>query len=137
MCVGWAMVFCFVLLGLVLDALHAFKLGYYLDVSNETRRLVWTLAHSHGTLIGLVHLAFAAGLGRLALGETGLRTVSWGLVGAGVIMPLGFFFGGFGIHGGDPGPAIFLVPVGGLALAAAAGVATVGALRARPGASRE
>ena len=26
----------------------------------EARRLMWTLAHTHGTLLGLVHLAFSA-----------------------------------------------------------------------------
>ena len=48
---GWWALFVFLMLGLVLEALHAFKFGYYLDSSNETRRLVWRLAHAHGTLI--------------------------------------------------------------------------------------
>ena len=57
--VGWWSMLVFLTLGVVLEALHAFKAGFYLDVSQETRRLMWTLAHAHGTLFGLVHIAFA------------------------------------------------------------------------------
>ena len=49
-------------LGLVLETLHGFKIGAYLDVSNETRRLMWRLAHVHG-------------LKRLVAGLPGLVTV--------------------------------------------------------------
>ena len=60
---GWWSLATFGLLGLVLETLHGFKVGAYLDVSNETRRLMWTLAHAHGTLLGLVHLGFASRFG--------------------------------------------------------------------------
>ena len=59
---GWWSLAVFLTLGLVLEALHGFKLGFYLDVHNQTRRHMWTLAHAHGTLLGLVHIAFAASL---------------------------------------------------------------------------
>ncbi|HEY8174006.1 MAG TPA: hypothetical protein VIH21_13040, partial [Dehalococcoidia bacterium] len=52
---GWWSLFVFATLGLTLEALHGFKVRAYLDVSNDTRRLMWTLAHAHGTLLGLVH----------------------------------------------------------------------------------
>ncbi len=61
--VGWWAILLFVSVGLVLETLHGLKAPFYLDVGNEARRLMWTLAHSHGTLFGLLNVAFA-GLGR-------------------------------------------------------------------------
>jgi cbb3-type cytochrome oxidase subunit 1 len=114
---GWWSLLVFLSLGLVLEALHGFKVPQYLNVSNETRRLMWTLAHAHGTLLGLVNLAFALSVRLLpewAARERGiasvcLRASTW-------LMPAGFFFGGVWIHGADPGLAILLVPAGGLLL---------------------
>ena len=59
---GWWSLFLFLVLGFLLEGLHAFKVGWYVDVSSQTRRLMWTLAHAHGTLLALVHLAFATTL---------------------------------------------------------------------------
>jgi len=56
--IGWWSLLCFATVGLVLEMLHGFKVRAYLDVSNETRRLMWTLAHAHGTLLSLVHVIF-------------------------------------------------------------------------------
>ena len=56
---GWWSLLVFLSLGLGLETLHGFKVGWYLDVANEARRLTWTLAHAHGTLLGLIHLGFA------------------------------------------------------------------------------
>ena len=52
-------VFVFATLGLLLEALHGFKLGLYLDVDQETRRLLWRLGHAHGTLLGLLNVGYA------------------------------------------------------------------------------
>ena len=52
----WALLF-FLSLGAVLETLQGFKIGWYLDVGNETRRLMFTLAHAHGTLLALVNIA--------------------------------------------------------------------------------
>ena len=41
------------------------------------------------------------------------------LTAASVLLPLGFFLGGFGIAGGDPGVGIAFVPLGAFALFAA------------------
>ena len=57
--VGWLALLVFLSLGIILESLHGFKVGLYLDVSNQTRRFMWTLAHAHGTLLALVNLAFA------------------------------------------------------------------------------
>ena len=56
---GWWALCGFVLLGIVLEGLHGLKLGFYLDLSNATRRHMWTLAHAHGTLLGLINIAYA------------------------------------------------------------------------------
>ena len=54
---GWWSLLVFASAGLVLESLHGFKVRAYLDTSNETRRLMWTLAHAHGTLLALVNVA--------------------------------------------------------------------------------
>src|SRR6516162_5777746 len=60
--IGWWSVLVFLTLGIALELLHGFKAGWYLDVSNSTRRLMFTLAHAHGTLLGLLNIAFAVSL---------------------------------------------------------------------------
>src|SRR4051795_4207629 len=62
---GWWGLLLFLSLGIALEALHGFKAGFYLDPAHRLRRLLWTLAHAHGTLLALVHVGFAAGLGQL------------------------------------------------------------------------
>lgn len=110
----WSLVF-WLAFGLALEALHGVKAGWYLDVGTETRRLMLTLAHAHGTLLALVNIA--AGL--TARGVTGLnvtRGASLALRGGSVLLPLGFLLGAFGVFGGDPGVGVWLAPVGGVLL---------------------
>ncbi len=118
--IGWWSVFGFGALGLSLELLHGFKVGAYLDAGNETRRLMWTLAHAHGTLLGLVHIAFAATLGLVSIAADKLRLVSRTLVGASVLLPGGFFLGGVRFYAGDPGIGVALVPAGAALLLVAA-----------------
>ena len=59
---GWWSLLVFLTLGFTLELLHGFKVGMYLDASNETRRLMWTLAHAHGSLLGLIHVLFGLSL---------------------------------------------------------------------------
>jgi hypothetical protein len=114
---GWGLLLVFLSLGAVLEALHGFKVAYYVDVANEARQTMWRLAHAHGTLLGLLHLAFAATLQLAAEWQDGSRRLaSRALVGAGVLLPAGFFLGGFFIRGGDPGLGILLVPLGAVLL---------------------
>jgi len=118
--VGWWALLIFLTAGLALEALHGFKIEAYLKVTNETRRLMWTLAHAHGTLLGLVNLAFASSLRVLpAWPEPSKRFASSALIAATILMPAGFFLGGVFIYAGDPGLGILLVPVGGILLFAA------------------
>lgn len=119
--IGWTALFISITLGVVLEGLHAVKAPLYLDVGQETRRLMWTLAHTHGTLLGLVHLA-TAGTAAL-LGEAVVSLLaSRLLLGGVVLLPLGFFLGGFGVYQGDPGLGVFLAPVGALATVLGAGL---------------
>lgn len=117
--VGWWSLFCFATLGLVLESFHGFKVRAYLDVANETRRLMWTLAHAHGTLLGVLNVLFGLCL-RIAPEMVGRpQRISTALIGATAIMPLAFFLGGIAFYGGDPGIGVLLLPVGALLLLAA------------------
>ena len=114
---GWWWLFVFAGLGLMLETMHGLELGWHIDAPNETRRLMWTLAHAHGTLLGLVNVAFGVtvrGLPRWP--ERAGRLASACLLGGSVLVPGGFFLGGAVIHSGDPGVGILLLPLGGLLL---------------------
>lgn len=118
---GWLWLAVFVAAGLVLEALHGMKVGAYLDLSQAPRRHMWTLAHAHGSLIGLVHLGLAATLhARPELDARAVRLGSRCLIAAGVLLPLGFALGGVWTFAGDPGLGVLLVPPGGVLLLLAA-----------------
>jgi len=111
---GWWSLLFFLSLGLVLETMHGLKVGWYIDVANSTRRLMWTLAHAHGTLTSLVHLVFAFALHTLpATGGRWMRSASACLIASTILLPGGFFLGGIVIYAGDPGLGILLSPVGG------------------------
>jgi hypothetical protein len=116
---GWWSLALFTTVGLLLEAGHGLKLGWYLDVGNATRRLSFTLGHAHGTLLGFANIAFALSLERARMTATAVGRASLALRAATVMMPLGFILGGFGIYAGDPGLSIVLVPPGGLLLVVA------------------
>lgn len=74
---------------------------------------MWTLAHAHGTLVGLVHIAFAVSLPSLPrLTAPQRRLVSRALMATTPLLPGGFFLGGIRFYSADPGVGIALVPVG-------------------------
>lgn len=106
---GWSFLLAFVVLGAVLESMHGFKVDWYLAVGHETRRLMWRLAHAHGTFLALVHIAFAVSVAHAARAP---RLASSCLTAATIALPAGFFLGGFGASGGDPGIGILLVPLG-------------------------
>jgi hypothetical protein len=114
---GWWSLLLFTMLGLMLESLHGFKVRAYLDVSNETRRLMWTLAHAHGALLSIVHVMF--GLIVRVAPETSAQSrplISWCLIAASILLPGGFFLGGAAFYGGDPGVGVLLVPVGAVSM---------------------
>jgi len=116
---GWWALLVFLSLGMVLEVFHGFKVGWYLDTSNETRRLMWTLGHAHGTLLAVVNLAFGVTVAMLPRLKARLRPwVSGCLLAATVLIPGGFFLGGAVIHAGDPGVGIVLLPLGAVFLLA-------------------
>jgi hypothetical protein len=112
---GWWSLLVFLSLGGMLEILHGFKVGWYVDVGNDMRRLMFTLAHAHGTALALVNIA--AGLtARNVKRLTPRSSVSFSLIWAGILFPVGFFLGGVVTYGGDPGLGIWLVPIAALLL---------------------
>ena len=123
LCYGWWSLLVWLTLGLLLEVLHGLKAGWYLDVGNETRRLMFTLGHAHGTLLALINLAAGLTIRNVPDCEVS-RVASNALLAAGLLLPLGFLLGGIWIYGGDPGLGIWLVPFGGaLLFVGVAGVA--------------
>ena len=115
-------------LGLALEALHGFKVAWYLEF--ETRRLLWTLAHAHGVLVSVLTIGFGFMIQRVDPGPWQRRTAAM-LLAALVLLPGGFLLGGIFVYGGDPGPAVALAPSGG-ALLLAAVLSTAIRYRSRP-----
>ncbi len=110
----WALAL-FLTLGATLEAFHGFKVGFYLDVSNETRRLMWTLAHAHGALLGVINVVVGVAwraAPELTESRRGASLASKMLMAATVLLPAGFFSGGVTFYSGDPGIGIALVPPG-------------------------
>jgi hypothetical protein len=134
---GWWSLLVFAAVGLVLESFHGFKVRAYLDVSNETRRLMWTLAHAHGTLLAVVHIVF--GLTVKVVPERNLvhqNVISRCLIGASVLLPGGFFLGGIAFYSGDPGLGVLLVPVGAVLLLTAVFLVARSVDRATPGGAK-
>jgi len=126
---GWWSLLVFLLMGLVLEALHGFKIGWYLEVANTTRRFSWTLAHAHGTLLAVVNLVLGATMHRCVWSDRVRSIASTSLIASTILLPGGFFLGGLFPHEGDPGLGIFLVPIGGGLLAVSVVLAAVGCRR--------
>lgn len=112
---GWWAFFVSLVVGVFLETLHGFKLGWYLDVSNDMRRLMFTLAHAHGALLALVNIAAGLTL-RMVKDMVVPPRASQALIWGSVLLPVGFFLGGIIVHDGDPSLGIVLVPIGALLL---------------------
>lgn len=111
----------FISLGFVLEFLHAFRFGWYLGEETEPRRMMWTLAHAHGTLVAVIHIAIGGAWPQLRRSAR-LRRASQCLDLSLFALPGGFFLGGLFVIPPDPGLGIALVPVGGLLLFAGVGL---------------
>ena len=118
--VGWWTLIVFLGLGFALEALHGLKVSWYLDVGMQPRRLMWTLAHAHGTLLALIHIVFAATLRTETCEAAWVRRASPCLLSSSILLPGGFFVGGLTVYGGDPNPAVVIVPIAALVLIAGA-----------------
>lgn len=126
---GWTAIALFLLLGLALEFLHLIKAPFYLETT--LRRELWTLAHAHGTLLGLINVGFAATATRCLDSEAARGLASWLLRAGAAAVPAGFFLGGIGQSEGDPSLFILLVPAGALLVLAGAGITARGALTRR------
>ena len=132
---GWWSLLTFVALGILLESLLAYKVTWYLGEDYENiRRLMWRLAHAHGTLLSLVHLLFAMTVHLLpaTISQRGARFASPCFIAASFLLPGGFFLGGiftFEQHA-DPGLGIFLVPVGALLMVVAVSLTALGVTKA-------
>jgi hypothetical protein len=106
---GWWSVAVWMAVGLLLEGLLGYKAPSYLN--DLQRRELFRLAHSHGTLLGVVLIIAVVTAQRFGappkLAQTSLR------IGA-VMMPVGFLLAGVWHPEGDPGLAIWLVPPGAL-----------------------
>jgi hypothetical protein len=112
-------------LGITLEALHALKVPVYLHSS--MRRELWTLAHAHGNLLGILLLCFASLAERAFERPETRRGIARWLVAGSVAMPIGFFAGGVLNYEGDPSLGILIVPLGAFCLLAALVRAAAGA----------
>ena len=110
---GWVLLAVSLPCGVMLEALHGFKVQVYL--ASDTRRELWRLAHAHGTMLGIVCLVFAA-LAERQIAEASRPSIGRQLAWGSVLMPLGFFLGGILNSEGDPSLGIVLVPIGALLL---------------------
>jgi hypothetical protein len=106
---GFASLAVWASLGFLLEGAHALKLSAYLDQPLTRELLLW--AHAHGVGLSLVVLAYAA----VGITERSLR-YGRALRRAAVLMPVAFALGIFAHSEADPGPSIWLVPVGALLL---------------------
>src|SRR5438105_13254608 len=119
--IGWCGLLVFLSLGALLETLHGFNIGVYLDPGHKLRRELWTLAHAHGTLLALVNVGFAVGLVHFGeWTEARLKLTSFFLLDAILLIP-GFFLGGLTHSEGDPSLGILLVPIGAILLFIAVG----------------
>ena len=110
---GFLLLGLFLPLGLTLEALHALKVPVYME--SPMRREMWTLAHAHGNLLGILCLLMGSNAERLLPEESRPGVSRWLALGA-IAMPLGFLLGGVLNHEGDPSLFVLLVPVGGVSL---------------------
>lgn len=116
---GWLMLAAFAIAGITLEGFHGLKTGWYLEDAYETRRLLFTLGHAHGALLGLINIVFGVVTAVLGGNLPRLLQVSRLLSVGTVLLPAGFLLGGIGLYGADPGVGIYLVPIGALCVLAA------------------
>lgn len=109
---GWISIAVWMTFGLLLEGLLGYKTPVYL--LDDERRELFRLAHTHGTLLGLLLIAAALCGQRFSLDK--LRVALHALRAGSVLMPLGFLLAGIWHYESDPGLAIWLVPPAALLL---------------------
>ena len=107
---GWVSIALWMSVGLLLEGLIGYKIPAYLN--DLQRRELFRLAHTHGTLLGLILVAASLCIRRYIASP--MRPAQTALSLGSVVMPLGFLLAGIWHPEGDPGIAIWLVPPGAL-----------------------
>ncbi|MBX3293770.1 MAG: hypothetical protein KF881_12860 [Acidobacteria bacterium] len=107
---AWVSIAVWMTLGLLLEGLLAFRSPAYLQ--DEVRREMFRLAHSHGGVLNLLLLgtAFYIRIYSPKFPNIAMLALRIGVI----LMPVGFLLGGIWHYDSDPGPAVFLAPLGGL-----------------------
>ncbi len=105
---GWISVAVWMTVGLLLEGLIGFKTPAYLQ--DDQRRELFRLAHTHGTLLGLLLVLAAVCCQRFnsALPAPASIALRMGTI----LIPFGFMLGGLWHFESDPGVGIWLVPPG-------------------------
>ncbi len=124
---GWIAIAVFLLLGLALESLHLIKAPFYFEP--RIRRELWTLAHAHGALLGVICVIFGLCAETLIRSERSRQRASLALRTGSILVPAGFLLGGIANSETDPSLAIVLVPVGALLVLAAVIIVAAGTLR--------
>lgn len=123
---GWILIGVFLTMGLALGALRHFEEPLY--VESPLRRELWSLAHAHGTLFGVLNVLFALSAPRWLPARSARVWPSRLLRASGILVPGGFLLGGLATSEADPPLGLVLTPLGGaLALAAIAVALQLGA----------
>ena len=109
---GWISVAFWMSFGLLLEGLLGYKTPAYL-LDNERREL-FRLAHTHGTLLGLLLIvaALCAQWFKISPMPAAINALRVGAM----LMPIGFLLAGIWHYESDPGLAIWLVPPAALLL---------------------
>ena len=107
----------FLALGLWLEAMFGLRAEGWVD--DPIRRQFLRLGHAHGGLLGLLNLALAWGLERLATPIAWAKKIRVAALLGALLVGLGFVLGGLWHGPTDPGPAILAVPAGAMLLLAA------------------
>lgn len=109
---AWVSIAVWMTLGLLLEGLLAFRSPAYLQ--DEVRREMFRLAHSHGGVLNLLLLAaaFYVRIFSPKFPNIAMLALRVGVV----LMPVGFLLGGIWHYNSDPGPGVFLAPLGGLVI---------------------
>jgi hypothetical protein len=114
--VGWTSLCAWACVGLALEAAHGLKLSSYLD--DAMVRELCTLAHAHGVGLSIV-LIIIGELGVPLVREERRPAVVRAATFATITIPLAFLLATLGHSEGDPGLAIWLVPITAVSLIAA------------------
>jgi hypothetical protein len=98
--------------GLLLEGFIGFRVSAYM--SDLTRRELFQLAHTHGTLLSLLLLLCTLTISKQLVYPNKSAVLALRL--GAILMPFGFLLGGIWTRGEEPNFLIFLAPIGGISV---------------------